>query len=99
MGHLIQFVIPKIKASWEDVAYVLLYEIEEVEGIKAQPQNDVKSCCMRLLVNWLSTGNKAHPKTWATLLEKLKTLEELAAAVDYIEKKLQLPTVVAEYNI
>ena len=98
MRHLIQFVIPKIKALWEDVAYVLLYDIEEVEGIKAHPQNDVKSCCKRLLIDWLSTSHGAHPKTWSTLLENLNTLEELTAVVDDIEKKLQHPTVIADYQ-
>jgi len=87
--HLIQFVIPKIKALWEDATCVLLYGIEEVEGIKAQPQNDVKSCSKRLFVDWLSTSKGAHLKTWATLLKKLKTSEELTKAADDIEKKLQ----------
>ena len=98
MKHLIQFVIPKIKALWEDVAYVLLYDIEEVEGIKAHPQNDVKSCCKRLLIDWLNTNHGAHPKTWSTLLENLKTVEELTAVVGDIEKKLQHPTVIADYQ-
>ena len=97
MKHLVQFVIPKIKASWEDVAYVLLYDIEDVEGIKAQSQNDVKSCCRRLLTDWLSTSHGAYPKTWATLLKNLRTLEELTAAVDDIEKKLQHAEVVTDY--
>jgi len=97
MKHLIQFVIPKIKALWEDVAYVLLYKIEEVEGIKAHPQNDVRSCCRRLLIDWLSTSHGDYPKTWSTLLKNLRTLEELAAAVDDIERKLQHPEVITDY--
>ncbi|XP_065915423.1 uncharacterized protein [Dysidea avara] len=98
MKHLIQFVIPKIKPLWEDVAYVLLYDIEEVESIKTHPQNDVKSCCNRLLIDWLSTSHGAHPKTWSTLIENLKSLEDLRAVVDDVEKKLQHPTVIADYQ-
>jgi len=97
MAHLLEFVIPKIMASWDDVAYGLRYEIPDVDTIKAQSQNDVKRCCKRLFTDWLSSKRGAHPKAWSTLLEKLQKIEELQAVVEDIEAKLKQPQIVAEY--
>ena len=94
VAHLLEFVIPKIMALWEDVAYALRYKIEDVERIKVQSQNDVRSFCKRLLIDWLSTSHGAHPKTWATLLDKL---QDLTAVVEDIKTKLKHPKVIAEY--
>ena len=89
MGHLVKFVIPKVKAYWEDIAYVALnYEISDVEAIK-QNESDVKKCCQALFKDWLTTEHGVKPKTWSTLLTHLKEVEELSAVVEAIEDKLR----------
>jgi len=40
----------------------------------------------------------AHPKIWATLLEKIKMLEDLTATVNDIAQKLQQPAVIKDYT-
>ena len=89
MGSINKIVIPRIKAEWEDVAYALEYDISEVQGIQAKYNSDPKKCCRELFIDWLSTHHGVGPKTWSTLLEKLKEVGDLAAATDEIEKELE----------
>lgn len=89
MGDLIKFVIPRIKAHWEDVAYVALgYDIQRVEAIKQK--NDVKGCCRELFKDWLTTEHGIKPKTWSTLLSQLREVEELTQATDKIKEEMGL---------
>jgi len=60
VAHLLEFVIPKIMASWEDVAFGLQYKTEDVERIKVQSQNDVRTFCKRLLIEWSSSKNLGY---------------------------------------
>ena len=83
MGNINKIVVPRIQAEWEDVAYALSYEISTVNGIGASSE-DPKKCCKKLLKDWLSTDHGVAPKTWSTLIEKLKEIEELAAATNEI---------------
>ena len=87
MWELIDIVIPKIKAKWQDVAYRMRYKLYEVDAIATEAP-DLKECCIKLFTNWLNTCHPPTPKTWQTLLEHLKCVDELTAAVEQIEKEL-----------
>ena len=87
MWELVDIVIPKIKAKWKDIAYCMRYEGYKVDAI-ATECHDLKECCMKLFTNWLSTSHAPTPKTWQILLEHLKRVDELTAAVEQIEKEL-----------
>ena len=89
MGDMNKIVIPKIQAEWEDVAYALCYKIPTVNAIKAKCNDNPKRCCKELFKDWLSTDHGASPKIWSTLLDKLKEVEDLAAARDEIMEELK----------
>ena len=86
MIHLIEFVIPKIQAEWEDVAFALHYKIPTVESIKDKHQGVPKKCCKELLKDWLTTRNGKSPKTWSTLLDALRRLDDLTGVIHEIEE-------------
>ena len=88
MSVLNKMVVPRISAFWEDVAYALHYHIPTVYAIKLKHDDNPKKCCRELFVDWLTTNNGAAPKTWSTLLDKLKDVDELAAATEVIMKEL-----------
>ena len=87
MADINKIIIPRIQAEWEDVAYALHYEIPKVKAIKENNQS-LKKCCRELFIDWLSTDHGAGPKTWATLIEKLKEVEDLTAATNEIIDEL-----------
>ena len=87
MWDLIKIVIPKVKAEWEYLAYSMDYNIATVKATK-KDCSDSAECCKRLFEDWLSTDHGAVPKTWSTLLQKIKDVDSLAAAVDDIKRKL-----------
>ena len=88
MYDLNEFVIPKIQAEWEDVAYALRYKIHAVRAIEVKHREDPKKCCKELLKDWLTTENGRSPKTWSTLLYALRKVNELASVTREIEKDL-----------
>ena len=89
MWQLNQFVVPQIKAHWEDVAYNSLhYDYPIVDAIGEKHKNDPKKCCLELLKDWLSTDRGVGPKTWETLLKQLKEVKVLIASVE----ELHLPS-------
>ena len=83
------YVIPKVAAWWKNVADHLEYEIETIELIEQKHQKDVERCCDGLIRDWLTTNHGVGPKTWDTLLEKLKEIEHLTAATEKIEMELK----------
>ena len=87
MWDLIKIVIPKVKAEWEYLAYSMKYNIATVQAIK-EDCRDREECCKTLFVDWLSTDHGAAPKTWSTLLQKIKDVDSLAVAVDDIKREL-----------
>ena len=87
MLELLKIVIPKIKANWEDVAYSMRYSVYEVDAIATESLS-LKERCVKLFTNWLTTAHPPTPKNWLTLLEQLKQVNELTAAVEEIEKEL-----------
>ena len=90
LRDLITMVVPRIKAVWEDVAYVLRYDSYRTHGINERHQGDPTRCCKGLLVDWLTTGHGIRPKTWETLLDAIGEVEELTMAREQILQELQL---------
>ena len=89
MADLNNIVVPRIKAEWEDVAYALRYKIVTVNAIKVQHHEDPKRCCRQLFMDWLLTNHGVIPKTWSTLLDKLRKVEDLSAATQEIISELE----------
>ena len=87
MWDLIKIVIPKVRAEWEYLAYSMQYKIATVKAIK-KDCSDSEECCKTLFEDWLSTDHGAAPKTWCTLLKKIKQVDNLVTAVDDIRKEL-----------
>ena len=87
MRHLIQFVVPRISANWEEVAYALKFEIQSVLTIKGQYPTNFKKCCMEMFKEWLMSKDKG-PITWSFLLETLREIEDLKAVTEEIERQL-----------
>ena len=89
MKHLINIVVPRVAAHWNNVAYNLDFSIPTVKIISKKFPNDPVSCCEELLEQWLSSSEGTQPKTWSTLLMSLKHMDHLRAAVEEIEKELK----------
>ena len=89
MHNLVTFVIPEVAAEWEDVAYVLHYKISTVKCIESDHGKDVRKYCRALFKDWLTTNNGAEPKTWQTLLNALKLIENLTSVTQEITDKLR----------
>ena len=89
MADINKIVVPHIQAEWEDFAFDLRYEIAAVKGIKANNNQNPKKCCKELFIDWLSTDHGVGPKTWETLIKKLKENDDLAAATSTIINKLK----------
>jgi len=92
MADLITIVIPRIEAYWEDVAFILRYNIPKVMAIKESHGGNATKCCRELFVNWLSTDYGVSPKTWSTLLKKLKEIDWLKRATEEIMEDLNNAT-------
>ena len=90
MRFLVMYVIPKVEARWEDIAYAVLdYDIPTVDSIRQNHQSNVRGCCRALFENWLSTAHGIKPKTWSTLLTHLKKVEEFTVVTEMIEEELE----------
>lgn len=87
MWDLIKIVIPKIKADWKHFAYSLEYDIATVKAIERNSR-DSQQCCENLFEDWLTTENSAFPKTWSTLLQKIRQVDGLFTAADDIKREL-----------
>ena len=96
MKHLINIVVPRIAAYWNDVAFNLDFGVATVQIISRKFQNDPVSCCKELLEQWVNSSEGSHPKVWSTLLTSLKQIRYLRAATEEIEKELKsLPNTAA----
>ena len=89
MADLLVIVIPLIQAEWEDVAYILRYEIPIVDAIIEQHNNNPFKCCREVLKDWLRSNRGVSPKTWSTLLNLIGKLPNLAAAKEEIISELE----------
>ena len=81
-------VIPKVSSEWEYLAYALQCKVPTVKCIRNDHSGDSKKCCIKLFEDWLSTGDGAKPKTWKTLLGKLREVEMLISVAEKIEEEL-----------
>ena len=86
---LIKFVIPKITADWETVAYFLKFKPARVKMIKEECLNNQEKCCREVFIHWLDSKEGAYPKTWEKLIETLSNITELAAATEKIKEHLE----------
>ena len=89
MRLLKKYVCPKIAAEWKDLADFLEYDNNIIECIEKNHPNNCDECLDRLLRDWLSTNHGVGPKTWATLLERLREIDKLAGAISDIEQELR----------
>ncbi|XP_065910285.1 uncharacterized protein [Dysidea avara] len=87
MWDLIKVVVPKIRPYWKDVAYSMGYDPHAIKAIQLESY-DLKDSCRKLFENWLSTSHGPNPKTWKTLLEKIRDVDELSSSIDEIEEML-----------
>ena len=84
MWHIVSIVIPRIKVKWEYVAYSMQYSISAVNAFS----KDSEESCLNLFKDWLSTSHGVTPKTWRTLLDRIKDVDDLQAEAQNIEKKI-----------
>ena len=63
MWDLINTVIPKVRASWVNLAYCMGFGIDDVEGVEADSRDSGDRCC-KLFENWLSGPGGHTPKSW-----------------------------------
>ena len=87
MFELIKFVIPKILAEWETVAYSMRYDPNDIQAFK-KDTHDANEWCKKLFINWITTSHGPIPKTYQTLLHHIKKIDNLKAASEAIEKEL-----------
>ena len=88
MHDLNRIVIPNVSAEWKDIAYALRYKISTVKQISEKHKEHPKKCCKELFESWLVTSNGVGPKTWQTLLDKFKEIEELYSVTESITEEL-----------
>ncbi|XP_065912714.1 uncharacterized protein [Dysidea avara] len=86
MGELLQFVVPKIAADWQTLAYNLV-EFSEVGIIEKRNPNDPEKCCQDLFVRWLTSNKDVK---WLDLLNALKNFKKFTSATEEISKQLEL---------
>ena len=87
MHELTQVVIPNIMAKWEALAYCMRYKLSDVEAFRVASW-DIKECCNKLFVNWITTNHDPQPKTYQALLNYIDKVDDLAAASQAIKKEL-----------
>ena len=84
---LVNLVIPKVKASWVKLAYSMGYSVNAVRGFERDGRNSDEQC-RKVFEDWLTTGDGCIPKTWQTLLQRIKRVDDLTSAADEIKEKL-----------
>lgn len=81
MFGLMKTTIPKIMNEWEYIAEAFYYDIYTINAIKYKERDDPRRCCREFFKDWLTSdrGVEAGPKTWSTLLDTLKKIEEISS--------------------
>ena len=88
MRPLLRFVIPRIAFMWRTVADFLDYEINTIELIAEKYNREPQKCCDGLFRDWLTTNNGVKPKTWTTLMTRIREIGQLGMAISEIERDL-----------
>ena len=86
MFELSEYVIPKVMNQWECLAYCMKYKQREVKIFRRDSQ-DINQCCIKMFSNWLETSYGPTPKTYQTLLNYIKSIDDLTAASEEIERE------------
>ena len=89
MKDLHKTVFPKIAAEWKIVADFLDYDIPTVNLFAETGKEDPIKCSIELFTDWLTTDNGLAPKTWSTLIETVKEIDQLSGVGEHIEKCLK----------
>ena len=89
MKDLHKIVFPEIAAEWRKVADFLDYNIATIKLIAETGNKDPMKCCTELFDDWLTTDNGVAPKTWSTLIETLKEIDQLSGVAEHIEESLK----------
>ena len=87
MHELNEIVIPKIMANWEDLAYCMRYKPSDVKGFKADSR-DLKECCKKFFLNWITTNHDPKSKTYQALLNYIDKVNDLTTVSEAIRKEL-----------
>ena len=87
MWKLIKIVIPKVKVYWKELAFCMKYSIETVEAFDRDGK-DLYESCLKLFIDWLNSSHGPTPKTYKTLLEHIKEVDNLTTASREIKMEL-----------
>ena len=87
LKKLQEIVVPEVKAEWYSLAISMEYNIPEISALKKNHEG-VQERCIGLFVDWLQTPNGCTPKTWKTLLGRIKGVSNLFASEQRIREKL-----------
>lgn len=87
MKAIITIVFPKIKDKWRFVAYFMDYKYPDIQKFE-KDANDPENSCLKLFEDWLHTDRGATPKTWDTLIQRIKAVNGLQQAAEKIEKEV-----------
>ena len=87
MWDLINIVIPKVKASWVELAYSMGYSVNAVRGFEGDGRS-LDEQCRKVFEDWLTTGQGCTPKTWQVLLQRIKQVNVLTFAAEEIKDQL-----------
>ena len=86
---IFSIVIPKIKANWNFVAISMGYQLPAVNAFEKDANNNCKVACYNFLSDWLQTNNGITPKSWRTLLNRIKAADCLCTAdLEEMERKI-----------
>ena len=90
MKHLHELVIPNIHTHWKQVATCLTYSQYEIKMMDEEWKgvNSIQ-CCEDLLRDWLCKYYCVHPRSWETLINSVKQVQELSASTKQIERNVE----------
>jgi len=67
----------------------IYYDIPTIKLFAETGKGDPMKCCYELFSNWLTTDNGLAPKTWFTLIELFKEIDQLSGVAEHIEESLK----------
>ena len=89
LADLMNEVAAEIPGKWRDVGLQLGLDHRALDGVATISPGDVNHCYSNVFTHWKSQNSQAHPYTWSTVVQALKTQavgEDRLA--DKIEKKV-----------